>query len=87
MPETEARLTEAIFRVGGKAVYPGHGVAEITGIECIEIAGQKQTFYVLKVLENGMKIRVPKKNVEMARKVNAGSVLVAPGRPDRRRPG
>ena len=59
----EARLTEANFRVGGKAVYPGHGVAEITGIECIEIAGQKQTFYVLKVLENGMKIRVPKKNV------------------------
>jgi CarD family transcriptional regulator len=62
--KTEARLIEATdFRVGDKAVYPAHGVAEVTGIEKLEIAGQKQMFYVLRVLENGMKIRVPMKNV------------------------
>jgi len=51
------------FRVGDKAVYPSHGVAEITGIETKEINGAKHTFYILKVLENGMRIMVPKKNV------------------------
>ena len=54
---------EVSFRVGDKAVYPAHGVAEITGIETKEINGAKHTFYILKVLENGMRIMVPKKNV------------------------
>jgi CarD family transcriptional regulator len=50
------------FRVGDKAVYPAHGVGEITSIETREISGQKQTFYILRILENGMKIMVPMKN-------------------------
>src|SRR5436190_23108215 len=50
------------FRVGDKAVYPAHGVAEITGIERREISGSQQTFYILKILENGMRIMVPMKN-------------------------
>src|SRR5260370_29839512 len=51
------------FRVGDKAVYPAHGVAEITGIERREISGTQQTFYILRILENGMRIMVPMKNV------------------------
>ena len=47
------------FKVGDKAVYPGQGVAEIRGIEHKEIAGQRQSFYVLQVLENNMKILIP----------------------------
>ena len=47
------------FKVGDKAVYPGQGVAEIRGIEHKEIAGQRQAFYVLQVLENNMKILIP----------------------------
>jgi CarD family transcriptional regulator len=50
------------FRVGDKAVYPAHGVAEITGIEKREISGSTQTFYILRILENGMRIMVPMKN-------------------------
>src|SRR3954452_17201993 len=50
------------FRVGDKAVYPAHGVAEITGIERREISGTEQTFYILRVVENGMRIMVPMKN-------------------------
>ena len=50
------------FRVGDKAVYPAHGVAEITGIERREISGTEQTFYILRILENGMRIMVPMKN-------------------------
>mgnify|MGYP003573148760 CR=1 FL=1 len=47
------------FSVGDKAVYPGQGVGEVLGIEHKEIAGQRQSFYVLKILENGMKIMIP----------------------------
>jgi CarD family transcriptional regulator, regulator of rRNA transcription len=54
---------EVSFRIGDKAVYPAHGVAEITGIESKEISGAKQTFYILRILENGMRIMVPMKNV------------------------
>ena len=50
------------FRVGDKAVYPAHGVAEITGIERREISGTEQIFYILRILENGMRIMVPMKN-------------------------
>jgi CarD family transcriptional regulator len=54
---------EVTFRVGDKAVYPAHGVAEITGIESKEIGGTKHTFYILRIMENGMRIMVPTKNV------------------------
>ena len=55
-------MTNVTFRVGDKAVYPAHGVAEITGIERREISGTEQIFYILKILENGMRIMVPMKN-------------------------
>jgi CarD family transcriptional regulator len=54
---------EEQFEVGDKAVYPAHGVAEVTGIETKEISGNKHTFYILRILENGMRIMVPTKNV------------------------
>ena len=47
------------FKVGDKAVYPGQGVGEVMGIEHKDIAGQRQSFYVLRILENGMKILIP----------------------------
>jgi CarD family transcriptional regulator len=50
------------FNIGDKAVYPGHGVAEVTGLERREIAGSAMEFYVLRVLENDMKVMVPKSN-------------------------
>jgi len=50
------------FNIGDKAVYPGHGVAEFMGLERREIAGSAMEFYVLRVLENDMKVMVPKSN-------------------------
>ncbi len=47
------------FKVGDKAVYPAHGVGEVTSIEKREIGGTSQTFYILKILDNGMRIMVP----------------------------
>ena len=54
---------DASFNVGDKAVYPAHGVAEVVGLETREIGGNRQTFYILKILETGMKIMVPTRNV------------------------
>lgn len=47
------------FKVGDNAVHPAHGVGEVTGIEAREIAGSKAQFYVLKIVESGMKVMVP----------------------------
>lgn len=51
------------FKVGDLAVYPAHGVGEVTSIESREISGSKQLFYVLQILDSGMKIMVPTSNV------------------------
>lgn len=47
------------FNIGDKAVYPNHGVGVIEGIDSREIAGHKQNFYVLRILENNMIVLVP----------------------------
>ncbi|WP_444843372.1 CarD family transcriptional regulator [Enhygromyxa salina] len=54
----------AEFHVGDKAVYPGYGVAEITGIENREISGTEQRFYVLRVLGKDMTLMVPMSNAD-----------------------
>src|SRR5580704_13346935 len=49
-----------LFNVGDKAVHPSHGVGEVTAIEEREIAGTRATFYILRILDNSMKVMVPK---------------------------
>ncbi|NQZ00492.1 MAG: CarD family transcriptional regulator [Bdellovibrionales bacterium] len=69
------------FQVGDNAVYPGHGVGEVTSIETKEIMGSKHSFYSIKILETGMKIMVPTNNAEavglrpIISKKEAGRVL------------
>jgi CarD family transcriptional regulator len=48
------------FQIGTMAVYPAHGVVEVVGIDTKQIAGRSFVFYVMKVVENGMQIMVPK---------------------------
>lgn len=50
------------FKVGDNAVYPSHGVGVIKKIEEKKIAGEKKTFYVLQVIDNGLNIHVPTDN-------------------------
>lgn len=50
------------FKVGEKAVYPAHGVGTVKGIESQDFEGFRQTFYVLRIMDNGMTIRVPVQN-------------------------
>jgi len=52
-----------MFRIGDKAVYPGHGVGVIEGIETKQISGKEQSFFILRIVDNGMTIMIPKENV------------------------
>ena len=52
------------FKVGDNAVYPAHGVGIVKAIETREISGKKQSFYILKILDNEMTIMVPTDNIE-----------------------
>ncbi|MBI2609071.1 MAG: CarD family transcriptional regulator [Deltaproteobacteria bacterium] len=53
-----------MFKVGDTAVYPAHGVAVVKDIENKMISGKKMQFYILKILDNGMTVMVPKDNAE-----------------------
>ncbi|MGC8928394.1 MAG: CarD family transcriptional regulator [Myxococcota bacterium] len=52
------------FKVGEKAVYPAQGVGEIVAIETREINGNKETFYVMKILKTESKILIPTKKAQ-----------------------
>ena len=49
-----------MFQIGDKAVYPGHGVGIIESIETKKISGKELMFYILRILDNGMTIMVPR---------------------------
>jgi CarD family transcriptional regulator len=51
------------FQIGDLAVYPAHGVGRIEAIESKEVNGEKQDFYIMKILENNMVIMIPTRNV------------------------
>ena len=48
-----------MFKIGDLAVYPAHGVGKIESIETKSIGGLKQDFYIMRILENDMKIMIP----------------------------
>lgn len=50
------------FKVGDKAVYPGHGVGVVQAVETLDIGEERTTMYVLKILDNGVTVRVPLQN-------------------------
>jgi len=52
------------FNVGDKAVFPAHGVGVIKEIETVEMGGAVYRLYVLKILDNGMTIKVPVDNAD-----------------------
>ena len=53
-----------MFRVGDLAVYPAQGVGVIEAIEKKEIMGNKQFFYIMKILGNSMTIMIPTNGAE-----------------------
>jgi len=50
---------DTLFVQGDMAVYPAHGVGVIEAVENQTVAGIDQDFYVMKILDNNMKIMIP----------------------------
>ena len=48
-----------LFKIGEVVVYPKHGVGEIVRIESMEISSIKTKFYVVKMEQAKLTIRVP----------------------------
>ena len=65
------------FKVGEIVVYPKHGVGEITKIENMEVANIKTSFYVVKMEQSKLIIRVPleKKDEVGLRKIASKKVI------------
>jgi CarD family transcriptional regulator len=57
-------VEEVMFKIGDLAVYPAHGVGVIESVETKSIGGKKQDFYIMRILENDMKIMIPTSNAE-----------------------
>tara|TARA_B100000963_G_scaffold335788_1_gene330247 strand:+ start:428 stop:931 length:504 start_codon:yes stop_codon:yes gene_type:complete len=65
------------FKIGETVVYPKHGVGEITKIEIMEISNIKTTFYVVKMEQSKLVIRVPidKKEEVGLRKISPKKII------------
>ena len=65
------------FKLGETVVYPKHGVGEITNIENMEIADIKTSFYVVKMEQSKLIIRVPleKKEEVGLRKISSKKII------------
>ena len=65
------------FKVGEIVVYPKHGVGEIVKIENMEISNIKTNFYVVKMEQSKLVIRVPvdKKDEVGLRKVSSKKII------------
>jgi CarD family transcriptional regulator len=75
------RKGDNMFQIGDKAVYPGHGVGIIEAIQSMQISGKQEIFYILRILDNGMTIMIPRENVgavrlrEVIRKIDVSKVI------------
>ena len=65
------------FKVGDIVVYPKHGVGEIIKIETMEISSIKTQFYVVKMEQSKLLIRVPlDKQIEVGlRKISSKKII------------
>ena len=65
------------LKIGEIVVYPKHGVGEIAKIETMEISNIKTSFYVVKMEQSKLTIRVPldKKNEVGLRKISSKKII------------
>ena len=48
-----------MFNLGDHVVCPGHGVGQVCSVETKELNGEPKSFYIVKVVSNGMKVMIP----------------------------
>ncbi|HMO17226.1 MAG TPA: CarD family transcriptional regulator [Oligoflexia bacterium] len=65
------------FIQGDKVVYPAHGLGKIDAVQVRNVGGTQQKFYMIVIVETGMKIMVPvsqARTVGLRRVVDTGTV-------------
>lgn len=53
------------FKVGDKAVYPAQGVGEVVRIVELDIAGKRQKFYEVRLMDRNQTVKVPVLNADV----------------------
>ncbi len=53
-----------MFKIGDKVVYPMHGVGRIEAIEKKVVLGKRGEYYIIYIINSGMKVMIPVKNAE-----------------------
>ncbi|OGV99233.1 MAG: hypothetical protein A3I04_02740 [Nitrospinae bacterium RIFCSPLOWO2_02_FULL_39_110] len=53
-----------MFHIGEKIIYPAHGIGIIDRIEEKIMIGRKESFYIIKIVENGATIMTPMDNAD-----------------------
>ena len=48
-----------MFEIGSYVVCPGHGVGQVLNLETKTLGDEEKTFYIVKVISNGMTVMVP----------------------------
>jgi CarD family transcriptional regulator len=48
-----------MFNLGDHVVCPGHGVGQVCSMDTKELNGEMKSFYIVKVVSNGMKVMIP----------------------------
>ncbi|HEY4118744.1 MAG TPA: CarD family transcriptional regulator, partial [Byssovorax sp.] len=59
--------SEIQFKVGDKAVYPAQGVGEVVRVVELDIAGKRQQFYEIRILDKNQNqtVKVPVDNASV----------------------
>jgi CarD family transcriptional regulator len=52
------------YKIGEKVVYPNHGVGVIEQISYGVLNGRTETYYMLKITSNSLKVMVPRSNAD-----------------------
>ncbi|MEX0798962.1 MAG: CarD family transcriptional regulator [Bacteriovoracaceae bacterium] len=58
-----------MFDLGSYVVCPGHGVGQVTNVETKQLGDAEKSFYIIKIISNGMTIMVPTDNQEGVREL------------------
>ena len=53
-----------MFKVGDKVVYPNHGIGLIEGANEFEVAGEKISFFTIRILASNSTVKIPSNNAE-----------------------
>lgn len=56
-----------LYKIGDYVVCPGHGVGQVSVVEEKELGDTKKTFYVIRIITNGMTVMVPTDSVDGVR--------------------